>query len=318
MQENVVSLSEAGARWICKRDVPLSKSTERAYRGEVDRLAQFFAVKHGGLMLSEFNEAHWVDYIDEIRGIRSHVVTCRKKPLAPASVEQAIRISAAFLRWARDDGLLSWAPKAKKMYTTSSSEVQRLRWSLVSFPVEVAPVHPDLHAALNNPLDMEADLRLLRAHLVILLAYWGGLGSSEIAALRCGDLLVDAGALRLRHPRSNSPEEIKGDAVNTWLRYLAVRAERDVLLTRKSPAIARLGSDDPISSWSVWVLIAQFVARVTGQEQHHSAQSLRRLRIRQMASDLEPSIGALAQYSRRNRVDFTVADRQVVQHVPSR
>ncbi|MBO0990752.1 hypothetical protein INR38_12710 [Delftia sp. SD018] len=292
--------------------MPLSKSTERAYRGEVDRLAQFFAVKHGGLMLSEFNEAHWDEYVDEVRGTRPHVVTCQEKPLAPASVEQAIRISAAFLRWARDDGLLSWAPKARRMHTGPSSEVQSLRGSLIGFSADEEPVHPDLYAALHNPLDKEAGLGLLRAHMAVLLAYWGGLGSSDIAALRCSDLLADTGALWLRHPRSKSVEEMQGDAVNTWLRYLDIRQENDVSLTRKSPAIARLGSDEPISSWSVWALIAQFVAQVTGQEQHHSAQSLRRLRIRQMASELEPSIDALAQYAQRGRVDFTVAGRMIV------
>ncbi|WP_460480744.1 hypothetical protein [Comamonas humi] len=312
MQRNVVSLAEAATEWVRKRDVPLSKSTERAYRGEVDRLAQFFAAKHGGLMLSEFNEVHWDEYIDEVRGTRPHVMSCKEKPLAPASVEQAIRISAAFLRWARDDGLLSWAPKARRMHTCASSEVPSLRRPLVGFSADKEQVHPNLYAALHNPLDKEADIGLLRAHLAVLLAYWGGLGSSDIAALRCCDMLTDTGVLRLLHPRSKSIKETQGDVVNTWLRYIDIRQNNDVSLTCKSPAIARLDSDEPISSWSVWALIVQFVAQVTDQEQHHSAQSLRRLRIRQMAFELEPSIGALAQYTQRSRVDFTVAGRLII------
>jgi site-specific recombinase XerD len=300
----MISFADAAVDWIRQREVRLSASTERAYRGEVDRLAQFFAKKYGGLALGEFTEAHWNDYLSELCGVRRHVVTCRKKPLAQGSAEQAIRISAAFLRWARDDGLLPWAPRMAQALPAPRSARSSHRRTLVDFSVEAEFVHPALGNLLSHPPVADAGLSELRAQMAVSLAYWAGLKSGEIASLKNGDIVTDGIHFQLRHPRLKSVSTISGNLSATWVQYRCMREEVGAALNQRSPVIAALGSDQSISAWSVWALITQHVEKVTGIRQHHSAQSLRRSRIKAMTAEYAPQIGELARYTQRSTIDF--------------
>lgn len=306
MQElNSISLSDAVVVWINSREIRLSASTERAYRGEVDRLAQFFAKKYGCLALNEFTHVHWEDYLDELRGVRQHVVTCRGAQLSGASAEQAIRISAAFLRWARDEGLLTWAPRAAQTSKWLGASSSRHRKPLVDLSIHTAPMHPALKSLLLSPPADDGTLGELRAQLAIGLAYWGGLRSSEIAALKIVEIAVEGLIIELCHPRQKSMASIRGNVAVTWQQYRIAREEAGAVLTRQSPVVAALGSNEPISAWSVWSLIAQHIADVTGDEKHHSAQSLHRSRVEALGARCIAEIDELAKYTGRINVDFT-------------
>lgn len=310
MQEiNAFSLTEAAVVWISARENRLSASTERAYRGEIDRLAQFYAVKYGDLDLDGFTQDVWEDYLDELRGTRQHVVTCRKEPLSPSSLSQAIRITTAFLRWARDEELLRWAPKAVRGTSSQGALSSKPRSPLVDLSAHVEPLHPAVEGLLSNRPADGATLEELRAQLAAGLAYWAGLRSSEIAALRWGHLANEGGVLELRHPRLNSLFAVHGNVAATWQRYCTAREKTGELLTKRSPVIAALGSNDPISAWSVWALIAKHVQNVTGIKRHHSAQSLRRSRVVAMGSKFGAEINELAKYARRSSVDFVPSVR---------
>jgi site-specific recombinase XerD len=303
---SATSFTEAALAWIHHRDSRLSSSTERAYRGEIDRMAQFFAAKYGGLNLGEFTSEHWQDYIEELQGERRHVFTCREKQLSPSSAAQAIRVSAAFLRWARDDGLLSWAPKT--VWARGSNKITtHSRQPLVNLSVESEPLHPALAALLMKEPAANATQEMLRAQLAVGLAYWGGLRSSEIAMLRCGDIAIKNNAIELRHPRLKRVITIHGNVVATWHQYRTAREKAIGPLTQRSPIVAALRLNEPISSWSVWSLIAQHTESLTGIEKLYSAQSLRRARITAMAEKCALNIKEISKYSRRSRVDFSTA-----------
>lgn len=298
------SLTEAAVAWISARANSLSASTERAYRGEVDRLAQFYAVKYGGLSLEGFTKEIWEDYLVELRGARQHVVTCREKPLSASSVSQAIRITTAFLRWARDEELLQWAPKAVRGTSMQVTLTSKLRSPLVDLSADVELMHPALEVILTNRPANDATLDELRAQLAVGLAYWAGLRSSEIAALRVGHLINKRRYLELRQPSPKSIIVVSGSAAETWQRYRAAREAAGERITKSSPVIASLGSKNPISSWSVWALIAQHVKNKTGLKRNHSPQSLRRSRVVAMGSEVATEINDLAKYARRSSVDF--------------
>lgn len=304
---DVVSFADASVVWIRDRENRLSASTERAYRGEVDRLAQFFAVKYGGLALAEFTREQWEDYLAELQGERQHVVTCRDQPLSAASAGQATRIGTAFLRWARDEGLLAWAPKSARAAGGRKAAPSASRQPLVDLSVASVPMHPALEALLTRPPERDATKEALRAQLAVGLAYWGGLRTSDIAALRDADIAIEAGAVELRHPRFNDVDTIHGNVAVTWLQYRVVREEAGEVLTRRSPVVAALGSDEPISAWSVWSLIAQHVENVTGVEKLCSAQSLRRARVAAMGARCAAEVDELSRYAHRSRVDFAPA-----------
>lgn len=305
MQEiNAFSFTDAAVVWINTRENRLSASTERAYRGEIDRLAQFYAVKYGGLNLEGFTQKIWEDYLDELRGTRQHVVTCRQVPLSRTSVSQAIRITTAFLRWARDEELLRWSPKTVRRTSSHLASPSKSRSPLVDFSAHVDPLHPALEGLLSSYPADDASLEELRAQLAAGLAYWAGLRSSEIAALKGGHIANEGGVLELRHPRLDNIIAVHGNVAATWLRYSAAREKAGSLLTKRSPVIAALGSNDPISAWSVWALITQHVQTITGIKRHHSAQSLRRSRVVAMGSKFAAEIDELAKYAQRSSVDF--------------
>lgn len=305
MQEvDAFSFTDAAVMWINTRENRLSASTERAYRGEIDRLAQFYAVKYGGLNLEGFTLEIWEDYLDELRGHRQHVVTCREDPLLPSSVSQAIRITTAFLRWARDEDLLRWSPKAARSSSSHAASPSRRRSPLLDLSAHEEPMHPALEGLLSSCPADDATLEELRAQLAVGLAYWAGFRSSEIAALRGVHIANVRGGLELRHPRLDSSIAVQGNVAATWQRYSAAREKAGALLTKRSPVIAALGSNDPISAWGVWALIAQHVQIVTGIRRHHSAQSLRRSRVEAMGSKFAAEINELAKYAQRSRLDF--------------
>jgi site-specific recombinase XerD len=304
---NVISFEDATLAWVSNREPRLSASTERAYRGEVDRLAQFFAVKHGGFALGDFTKVHWEDYLHELQNVRKHVVTCRKKPLAPNSALQAMRISAAFLRWARDQGLLTWAPTAN--HATNAAKLPRVerRSALVDLSRAPDSMHPALEAILRNPPAADAGLNELRAQLVVCLAYWAGLRSGDIAALRIADMSIDGTTVKVCHPRLRSVVTIQGNVAVILKKYLFVREEAGEAVNQRSPIIAALDSNKSISTWSVWALIAQHIENVTGIPRHHSAQSLRRTRVATMGARYVDGINELASYTHRTSVDFYTA-----------
>lgn len=301
---NEISFAEAATAWIGGREVRLSAPTERAYQGEVSRLAQFFAVKYGGLNLREFTEVHWKDYAGEIQGVRQHVRTCRLMPLSPSSAGQAIRICSAFLRWARDERLIDWAPRMARPITEARAIPCSLRRPLVDLSVDAEPLHPAIECLLMNAPPNDANQEALRAQLALGLAYWGGLRSSDIAALREADLTATGDAIKLRHPRRNSASEIYGSVASTWHRYRAAREASGKALSRQSPVLASLSADQPISAWSVWALIARHIEAVTGIAKLYSAQSLRRARVAAMGFEITTEIDELSMYTRRSRIDF--------------
>lgn len=305
---NVVSFADAAVVWIRDRDHRLSASTERAYRGEVNRLAQFFAVKYGGLALEEFTQEQWENYVGELQGVRQHVVTCKYEPLCPSSAAQAVRICMAFLRWARDEHMLSWAPKTVSI-SGGRKAAHNTRRPLVDLSADAEPLHPSIDALLIEVPESDATQEALRAQLAVGLAYWGGLRSSDIAALRGGDIATKGSAVELRHPRLDSVTTIYGNVAATWQHYRAVREEAGETLTRLSPVVAALGSNVPISAWSVWALIAQHIEVVTGVKKLYSAQSLRRARVAAMGAKCATDIDELSKYAHRSRVDFAPSAR---------
>lgn len=305
---DVVSFADAAVVWIRDRNHRLSASTERAYRGEVDRMAQFFAVKYGGLALEEFTQEQWESYVRELQGVRQHVVTCRGEPLSPSSAAQAIRICTAFLRWARDEDLLSWAPKTV-LISGGRKGALNPRRPLVDLSVDAEPLHPAIEALLIKVPESDATQEALRAQLAVGLAYWGGLRSSDIAALRSGDITTKGSAVELRHPRLDSVTTIYGNVAATWHQYRVVREEAGETMTRRSPVVAALGSNGPISAWSVWALIARHIEIVSGVEKLYSAQSLRRARVAAIGAKCATDIDELSKYAHRARVDFAPSAR---------
>ena len=300
---SAISFADAAVVWIRDRDRRLSVSTERAYRGEVDRLAQFFAMKYGGLTLEEFTQAQWDSYVRELQGVRQHVVTRRDGPLSASSAAQAIRICTAFLRWARDEDMLSWAPKTVLVSGVRKGAFNPRR-PLVDLSVGAEPLHPAIEALLREVPESGATQEMLRAQLAVGLAYWGGLRSSDIAALRSGDIATRGSAVELRHHRLESVITIYGNVAATWHQYCAVRKEAGETMTQRSPVVAALGSNGPISAWSVWALIAQHIEVVTGVKKLYSAQSLRRARVAAMGVKCASDIDELSKYAHRSRVDF--------------
>lgn len=303
-----VSFADAAEVWFRERHRRLSASTERAYRGEVDRMAQFFAVKYGGLALEEFTQAQWESYVMELQGVRQHVVTCRDEPLSPSSAAQAIRICTAFLRWARDQDLLCWAPKTVFISGSRNGTLSPRR-PLVDLSVDAEPLHPAIEALLVKAPESDATQEALRAQLAVGLAYWGGLRSSDIAALRRCDIATKESAVELRHPRLDSVTTIYGNVAATWHQYRAVREEAGETMTQRSPVVAALSSNGPISAWSVWALIAQHIEIVTGIEKLYSAQSLRRARVAAIGAKCATEIDELSKYAHRSRVDFAPSAR---------
>lgn len=305
---HVLSFAEATVAWIRDRDSRLSPSTERAYRGEVDRMAQFFAVKYGGLALGDFTQEHWQDYVGELQGVRRHVVSCRDTPLASSSAAQAIRIGSAFLRWARDEGLLAWSPRTSRTPEDHLAPRNRRR-PLVNLSGNAEILHPALDELLMKEPDSGATSAALRAQLAVGLAYWGGLRSSDIAALRKGDMSTNGADLELRHPRLKSVTTIHGNVAATWHQYCLAREHAGDSLTRRSPVIAALDSHDPISAWCVWALIAQHVEVITGVAKLYSAQSLRRARVAVMGKHCAADINKISAYAHRSYVDFEASVR---------
>lgn len=241
-----VSFADATVVWVRDRDNRLSSSTVRAHRGEFGRMAQFFTVKFGGLARREFTEEHWQDYVGKLQGVRQHAVTCRNDPLSPSSAAQAIRIGSAFLRWAWDEGLLSWRPKTLQTSGGRKADPGSRR-PLVDLSVDAEPLYPALEALLMKVPESDATQEALRARLAVGLAYWGGLRASDIAALRGGVIATKGDVVKVRHPRLNSVAPIDGNVAATWHQYRVVREEVDGTLTRRSPVFAALGSSEPIS-----------------------------------------------------------------------
>lgn len=275
-------------------------------------MAQFFAVKYGGLALGEFTRDHWDDYVDELQGLRQHVITCRPVPLSPSSAGQAIRIGAAFLRWARDEGLLAWAPKTSRTIADGKTKPSALRRPLVDLSVDLEPLHPAIEYLLVNTPEYDATEEALRAQLALGLAYWGGLRSSDIAALRWADITVEEAAVYLRHPRLNSVSVIHGSLAVTWRRYRAAREQAGKVMSQRSPVVSALGADEPISTWSVWALLAQHIEAVTGIEKLYSAQSLRRARVAALGSNCATAINELSKYAQRSKVDVVPSASKMI------
>lgn len=273
-------------------------------------MAQFFAVKYCGLSLGDFTQEHWEEYVRELQGVRRHVVSCRRDgPLSPSSAAQAIRIGAAFLRWAHDGGLLAWAPRAAWATKGRKAVSFQSRRPFVDLSVATESLHPALDALLVNGPACDATEETLRAQLAVGLAYWGGLRSSDIAALRCEDVVTKGAVTELRQVRLNGVVTIHGNVAATWRQYRAARNESGEVLTRRSPMVAALASGAPISAWSVWALITQYIENVTGIEKLHSAQSLRRARVAAMGSRCASEIDELSKYAHRARVDFAPSAR---------
>jgi site-specific recombinase XerD len=271
----------------------------RAYRGEVDRLSQFFAVKHGLVDLGEFAQEHWVDYLEELRKVRKHVVTSRKASLSPSSTSQAIRILRAFLRWARDEGLLSWVPREEHSAVMSGAS---LRAPLVNLALPEG-IHPAIVELLSEMPPTDIPLEDLRARIAIGMAYWVGLKTSEIAALRVSNLKPGRSSFEVRHPEDNSKSVAPPILAACWMRYRSLREGDGKTLTARSPVIAAVGTDDPVSAWTIWSTIGRKLAALTGA-QGQSAQSLRRCRMLEMSQSYAADLERLAVYARRTTVDF--------------
>ena len=274
-------------------------------------MAQFFAGKYGGLALTEFTQEHWKNYVRELQGVRQHVVTCRDEPLSPSSAAQAIRICTAFLRWARDEGLLSWVPKTLLTPGGRKAAINPRR-PLVDLSVGAEPLPPALEALLIKVPAPDSTQEALRAQLAMGLAYWGGLRSSDIAALRGGDIATHGSVVELRHPRRDGVTTINGNVADIWHQYCLSREEAGETLTRRSPVVAALGSNEPISAWSVWALISQYIETVTGVAKLYSAQSLRRARVAAIGAKCATEIDELSEYAHRSRVDFVPSARSML------
>ncbi len=304
--KNVISFADASVAWICRRKPRLCASTERAYKGEIDRLAQFFAMKYGGLTLQEFEETHWLDYLREVRGVRKHVVTRKNKSLTPNSAIQAARISAAFLRWARDQGLLAWTPTSNQATSVVTATSLRRRRPLVDLSLVPEPMNPAMAVLLHQPPAANAALGDLRAQLVVCLAYWGGLRSSDIAALRNGHISIDGANVKIRHPRLGGTVTLRGNVAASWTQYRSARENAGGRLKKTSPVISALGSNEPITAWSIWALITKYTESVTGTPKHHSPQALRRARIATLGASYAAGIREVASFTRLAHVDFYI------------
>ncbi len=297
--QSSLTYAEAVELWLVVRRVPLSAASERAYRGEVGRLAAYAASVLKSLHAGELSENEWLEYLRSMKFDRSSILPRRSVTLSPSSLDQARRITASFLRWLHDQGVLSWTPDRVVARGTS-----RARSPIVLVPLANRPEAAcEFRAALSGNLPASPSLKELRAHLVLNFAYWGGLTTSEIAQLKVSNLRVLPGqrGLDIRLESPQSPPAQPHHVAKLWRKYLAVRTEIAGHLNPERPAIVGLRTSEPLSSWAVWAIMKEweesFGRRLT-------SSSLRRDYLDTRTGVARQELQRISDYTRCTYVDY--------------
>lgn len=150
----------------------LSESARSAYRGEINRLAEFMA-SQGIRGAREMHESHWLAYLAAMVEDRDPIASRRRTALKVTSALQAARITRLFLRHCYVRRWISWVPLGPR-----KCKVER------SPPHKALP--PGAIELLLGPAPVgEQNARALAA---ISLAFWAAMKPREIAAARLCDL----------------------------------------------------------------------------------------------------------------------------------
>lgn len=285
--------------WLSDRAQPLSTSSTRSYRAEIARLAEFVSSEGGTNYVNTLSQEQWRAYLKSLANGGPTLAARRRRSLALGSWTQARRITANFLRWAHFKQHIDWLPDP-------SFKTSKLRSPLVNRVLDSPrKVTGNIKTALFEPLPLDMSLNDLRAHLVLNLAYWCGLSSSEIARLKVGDVRIRAGALKIL---SSQNEAILPEAsvriTKLWRSYAAARVKFNGDFCDDSALICDLRSNRPIREWSIWSIIRAWSSR---KDAPLTSRALRKDYLAAQAEETISKLVHIASYSRCHYVDYLAA-----------
>lgn len=305
--QSQLTYAEAVELWLEDRRGSLSEASERAYRGEVGRLAAFAASSLASLRVDELSEAGWLDYLAAMSRDRSSISPRRSDILASGSLDQARRITAIFLRWLQEHGVISWVPRrapAKGSCKARSPIVQPLS--------ENKPARArEFTDALSGNAAVLSSMKELRANLVLNFAYWGGLTASEISQLKVGNVQVlpRKRGLQVEIDTSHSLPLQPPHVADLWRKYLAARAELEGNPPASGPAIARLRASGPVSSWAVWAILKDWEKSFGGTL---TSRTIRREYLDARLDPARQELERVAHYMRCTHIDYVSVNASTV------
>lgn len=261
-----VTFTVAELDWLSSKD--LSDSAAAAYRGEIGRLATYYA-SLGITEISRIHPENWIAYIGSLSTDRTAIFE-RRKPLKPSSARQAIRITRAFLLHCAQRKWIDWDPRE------------------ITVPAPVCPVPvkaSSFKATLSHPLRrvlsgelIAIDEQEARRHFALGLGFWGALSPRELAHLKVRDLRVSLitgeGELICRsRPHSVL---IPAELCKLWIRYRDSRQKESLQKLKPTSAlIANLRNGNPLCAWSIWALMHESRGRSNATDDSINPRLLR-------------------------------------------
>jgi len=246
LEPDRITGTEAAIAWLDERP-HASKSTQASYRGEANRFCEFLAA-HGALLVADFTEKLWDDYLRGLTSARDAVGSRRKNALRPSSALQAARITRSFLAFCHRRCWLSWSPNM------APRACPRLE------PRPAIGTTATLSRIVLESTASEDEVTA-RRRCAISLTFWAGLKPRELAALTCEDLVTrpdGTGSLHVEGRQESA--ECSTELVAVILAYRQARLfttsrSDEPLLESNSPLLTRLRSSDAISPHSAWQLV---------------------------------------------------------------
>jgi site-specific recombinase XerD len=226
--------------WLADRS-GLSESAVSAYRGEINRLAEFMT-DLGIRSVRQMQADHWLAYLSALMQDRNTISSRRCSALKVTSALQAARITRSFLRHCFLRGWIGWVPLGPRR--CKFEQLPRR----ASLPIEA------INLLFGPAIGDEESARALCA---ISLGFWGAMKPREIAAAAVSDLaeLGDGGAVLTVAGRPE-PVLIPAAAMSHLAGYHALR--RDAVGGdggQGAPLISQLGSFAAVSAHRVWTLL---------------------------------------------------------------
>jgi site-specific recombinase XerD len=174
MEREPLTFAAQMQEWLASSP-DLSESARSAYRGEINRLAEFMA-DQGIRGARQMHESHWLEYLAAVVQDRDAIASRRRPALKVTSALQAARITRLFLRHCYLRRWISWVPLGPR-----KCKVERL-------PLHRALSPGAIELLLGPTPAGEQNARALAA---ISLAFWAAMKPREIAAARLCDLKLD-------------------------------------------------------------------------------------------------------------------------------
>lgn len=220
----------------------LSESAKLAYRGEVNRLAEFMA----GLGIRgarQMREAHWLDYLGALMQNRTAIASRRRAALRVTSALQAARITRLFLRHCYVRGWIGWVPLGPR------------RCRVERAPRETRLTRESVELLFGPTPENEEWARALAA---ISLAFWATMNPREIAAARRSHLceVTEQGA-EIIVPGRPGPVMLPAIALRHLNAYHRLRRElrAEEAADEGVPLVSQIGTYEPLTGHRIWTLL---------------------------------------------------------------